>query len=365
MKVHESFNMGLMWKVVCFSLVAYLIQHSIKVINTVGLFTPHRHNHEPGPCRLIPGIIYGSEDIHVLSNGIAVITAGLQSIDANASDDLRGFYMFDFNKPEKNITKLTMTGELNIKDLAPHGFSLWTDKDTGKVTIFVVNHGSTTFGNESVEVFEFEQKTTSVHHIKTIRDSQFKRLNDIVATSSKTFYATNDCKYFQSGHKWGIESLLQTRFGNVVYYGGTMVQVVASGYVLPNGINLSPDHRTLYLTVSGEAQLVLFDRHEDNSLAEVKRVQLYMLPDNVNVMSDGSLWIAGIYRLIPSEEHGLMSAMVLHAKVNEDKEPVEFFEVYINDGAVVSLSSVAAYYNEQLLIGTARNKLLYCEVKAF
>ena len=46
---------------------------------------------------------------------------------------------------------------------------------TGKVTLFVVNHGPTFLDNESVEVFELEERNNSVHHLKTIRNKEFKR----------------------------------------------------------------------------------------------------------------------------------------------------------------------------------------------
>ncbi|XP_072032914.1 serum paraoxonase/arylesterase 2-like [Amphiura filiformis] len=358
--------MDLVWKILWITVAAYLAHHTIKAMNIVGFFVPHRHNHQPGPCRLIPGIEHGSEDIQLVSNGLALISAGWQTIEAKASEDLRGFYLFDFNQdePDKNATKLTMTGGLDIKDLSPHGISLWTDSNTGRVTMFVVNHGSTSYGNESIEVFEFHEKTRSVNHLKTIRDAQFKRINDIVATSSATFYGTNDCTYSQSNLRWRVEAFLQTHFGNVVYYDGEKARVVASGYVLPNGINISPDGRTMYVLLSGENQMVVFDRHEDNSLTEVKRVDLYMSrPDNVDVQPDGSLWVAGSWKLLP-DEHGRLSSMVLRAEVGPDHK-FTLSEVYVNDGSVIGISSVAVYHKDQLLIGTPYSKLLYCEVKTF
>ena len=58
----------------------------------------------------------------------------MQTLDAGAkaSNDLRGFYMFDFNHPERNVTKLSIQGKLQIEDLAPHGLSLWKDPNTGE-----------------------------------------------------------------------------------------------------------------------------------------------------------------------------------------------------------------------------------------
>ena len=69
----------------------------------------------------------------------------------------------------------------------------------------------------------------------------YYRINDVVATSSNTFYGSNDCKYFQTPLRWKYESYLQTRFGEVIYYNGEKAEVAATGFVLPNGVNMSPD----------------------------------------------------------------------------------------------------------------------------
>ena len=68
-------------------------------------------------------------------------------------------------------------------------------------------------------------------------------LNDIVATSDETFYATNDCLWFQNHWKWAIETFLQSPLGNIVYYDGQSARPVSSRHILPNGINRSPDNQ--------------------------------------------------------------------------------------------------------------------------
>ena len=69
------------------------------------------------------------------------------------------------------------------------------------------------------------------------------RLNDVVGTGNNTFYATNDDVWIQDLWKWKVEPFLQTPFGNIVYYDGTSAKIVADGYVLANGINLTPDQK--------------------------------------------------------------------------------------------------------------------------
>ena len=58
----------------------------------------------------------------------------------------------------------------------------------------------------------------------------------------------------------------------------------------------------------------------------------------------------------------LFDTQVLLLKV-EDGLPVSVKEVYADDGAVLTGSSVAVRYEDSLLIGTISYKVLYCEIK--
>ncbi|XP_072033813.1 serum paraoxonase/arylesterase 2-like isoform X1 [Amphiura filiformis] len=188
------------------------------------------------------------------------------------------------------------------------------------------------------------------------------RLNDIVATGNNTFYATNDDVFvsFQGNWKWIIEPFLQTPFGNIVYYDGQSARTVAGGYVLANGINLAPDQKTLYLANYGEANMVVFKRHPDNSLTEIKRVDLHMpRPDNIEVDFDGNLWIAGGYKLLADANSKAPSSMVIRGKPENDD--FTFREVFVDDGQILDSACVVSFFQNQMLVGTPYQRLLYCD----
>lgn len=65
-------------------------------------------------------------------------------------------------------------------------------------------------------------------------------VNDIIAMSSQSFYATND-SYYSNYYLKILEFLLGLSFSNVVYYSPFEVKVVATGYGLLNGIDISVD----------------------------------------------------------------------------------------------------------------------------
>lgn len=87
-------------------------------------------------------------------------------------------------------------------------------------------------------------KVIIVHHKNTSSPVLYRcSINDIVATGTDTFYATNDHYYSNEIFKTYVEFLLAQAWTNVVYYSPQEVKVVSEGYYMANGINISPDKR--------------------------------------------------------------------------------------------------------------------------
>lgn len=77
----------------------------------------------------------------------------------------------------------------------------------------------------------------STKYVKLLFLCIYFRLNDLVAISDKEFYFTN-CLYASP-----FEIPLLLKWGSVGFYDGAKSKIVASGYFMPNGINISPDGR--------------------------------------------------------------------------------------------------------------------------
>ena len=86
----------------------------------------HHNNVRPGKCRIVPGISCGSEQISVTADGLAFITSGYRDMTRCNRDFLRGgIYVFDFNNPDMNVTKLHIVGEsFDTGSFVPHGMDL-------------------------------------------------------------------------------------------------------------------------------------------------------------------------------------------------------------------------------------------------
>ncbi|XP_026140826.1 serum paraoxonase/arylesterase 2-like isoform X3 [Carassius auratus] len=193
-------------------------------------------------CHHIEGIEYGAEDITVLENGLAFLSTGLKYPGLPSySDDSGKIYTLNLLDSKMKIKTMNIKGDLDKDSFNPHGISLYTDDKDGAVYLFVVNHPQ---GNSQVEIFRFVEDENALQYIKTIKHELLHNVNDIVAVGTESFYATND-HYFTNGILKFVEPFLSLPWCDVVYYSPQTVQVVAGGFLIANGINISPDKRRL------------------------------------------------------------------------------------------------------------------------
>ncbi|XP_070532154.1 serum paraoxonase/arylesterase 1-like [Ptychodera flava] len=333
------------------------------------------YKHYPGPCRVVPGVETGSEDIAVTSNGLALISSGVRVKGfaihpARTPPILKGkIFLFDFNHPEKNLVEVPLKGSIDAASFYPHGLSLYEDPKTGEKRLFVVNHHLS--DQDRVEIFRFDEKSTSLHHLKTVTGETMYSLNDVVAVGPETFYFTNDLYYVTKFAKY-YEVLAGLSFGTVGFYDG-QDRIVADGFKMSNGINKSPDGRYVYVAAALDEKLTVFERKDDGSLEEIQRIDVCSGLDNIEVdKKSGDLWLGChpvSHMFMEHTENFTKPAgsQVLRVQLESKSAPyarVDIREVLMDDGSLVSGSSVASYYDNKLLVGTVFDKLAYCEIKA-
>ncbi|XP_077986627.1 serum paraoxonase/arylesterase 2-like [Glandiceps talaboti] len=364
-------------RIVVFVVLAVAVSHIARLVYLLGHFKTI-HNHEPGPCRVVPGIDMGSEDITVTSNGLAFISSGLLSGEKGYHNDprrqpphLKGrIFVFDFNHPEKNVVEVTLNGDFDRSNFYPHGISLYEDKNSGEKRLFVVNHHIS--NQDRIEIFLFDEASTSLNHLKTVTGENIFSVNDVVAVGPETFYYTNDCYYVKHWQR-EIEIFGFLHWGTIGFYDGND-RLVASGLDGPNGINVSPNGRYLYVASPVSGLIMVFERANDNSIEEKQKIYLHTGIDNLEVdKTTGDLWIGGHPVLHQWVEHRdnitkPAGSHVLRIHLGSEKAPydkVDIRQVFMNDGSIVSGSSAACYYDNQLLVGTVLQKMAYCEIRAF
>ncbi|KAI0235590.1 Serum paraoxonase/arylesterase 1 [Lamellibrachia satsuma] len=321
-------------------------------------FTFHKTvcNHQPGRCRLVPGVDKGSEDIQVLPNGLAFITSGY--VAPSGGDIL----LFDFKKPRHGAHTLDIVGDLDRSTFSPLGLNIWRDCNSNVIYIFVANTRDD--GKGTVEKFRYDENRRQLCHVRTYRDPTITNPNDIVATGEDSFYFTN---YFKCDFK--VELLFRLSLGNVGFYDGTRGHILMAGLSIPNSINTSPDGKYVYLTEMGGKRLTVYIREWDNSLTLTQVVPLGTFAGNIYVdVVSGHLWVAGY-----PDDQSLMKhkqpphtvrtpSQVLRLTLSEDSKVTDFSEVYYNNGCEITASSSAVHYGRYMLVGTVFTNLLLCEV---
>ncbi|KAH3790522.1 serum paraoxonase/arylesterase 1-like [Dreissena polymorpha] len=360
-------------KIVLVSLFVLFLQHALRIIYLLGLHVTVR-SHAPGPCKLVPGVEHGSEDMETLPDGRTFITSGF--LWGLSSSHMKSLYvdqgrkgkvlLFDFKTPEKGVTELELDPEFDSSDFRPHGISVIQNEDTGKITLFIVNHPN---GRDTVEKFEFEPETLSLRHLKTFADENMRVINDVAATSENSFYVTN---FGYSTTKFGatLETVLLLPWGNVLYYDGSSYRVVVDALVMANGIKLSLDKRSVYLAHGIFQMLNVYQRDDNDELNISQELPLYAYPDNILVdMKTGNLLIGShpvpyqVTMYLDAPDRGVSPSQVLYIHMKNSSFAEGITELYSNEGLQISASSVASLYDNKMLVGTVCDKLLYCEVK--
>ncbi|KAK2844431.1 hypothetical protein Q5P01_011090 [Channa striata] len=314
-------------------------------------------------CVALKNLDSGSEDITVLGNGLAFISTGLKYPGLPSSDEIGRIFYLDLQDPRLKPVELRMPRNFDLDSFNPHGISVYTDPSDDAVYLYVVSHPQY---QSQVELFRFVEEDRSLVHLKTIKHELLHSVNDIVALGVDSFYATNDHYFSHKLLKTLLEPLLAQPWANVVYYSPKDVKVVSQGYYFPNGINISPDKRHIYVVDLFGHSVHILERKENNSLASVKSVAVGSLCDNVEVDPEtGDLWLGchpngwKCFMFDPKDPPG--SEVIRIQNVHGDKPVVT--QVYADNGQVIMGSSVATVYGGKLLIGSVFHKALVCDLK--
>ena len=304
--------------------------------------------HFNGKCTQISGVI-GAEDITIHpETGIAYISSFDRRAAAKGDNPIGRIYAYDLNTVHSK--PVVLSHNLNHV-LHPHGISLYASKD-GPATLFVVNHAE---GLHTIEVFLL--MNGKMAHQKTLHDPVVRSPNDIVAVGPDKFYVTNDHKY-TSGLMRTLEDYGRLKLSSLVYYDGQSFREAASGFSYPNGVNVSKDGRKLYMTATTESVMYVFKRDiASGDLDILQKVQLDSGGDNIEIDTDGDIWIGAHPQLLKFVAHAanaanLSASQVLHLSTNRTEGKYKIDEIYLNDGKELSGSSVAVPFGKRLLIGS-------------
>jgi arylesterase/paraoxonase len=241
----------------------------------------------------------------------------------------------------------------------PHGISLYRAYD-GKKTLFVINHAN---NKHSVEIFDVNGATLT--HRRTVTGAPLISPNDIVGVGPESFFVSNDHANTE-GLMRTIEDYGRLRQTTVQFYDGAEFTTALSGIGGANGINVSADGRSLYLSAASELTVYVYDRDPNtNALTQRAKVWVPGFADNIDVLADGSL-LLGVHSKIfdllahvgdaskPSPTHVMHLTPDGHGSFTTKT-------IYYTPGQELSGGSGGAAANKRLLIGSIFDpKILDC-----
>jgi len=304
--------------------------------------------HFAGTCRLVPGAV-GSEDLTIHPRtGLALISSSDRRADRAGRPVPGAIWAYDPEAESPELVNLTPSADASFQ---PHGISLWAGED-GRDALFVINHPPPQTGlpENTIEIFDLLEGPRLVHRA-TLTDPLLVMINDLVAVDIDRFYVTRTHRYPPGGMQ-AIETYLQLSGAQVLFYGPGGFRSAIEDLVYPNGINVSPDGRTLYVAAVSDMALRVYERdpaRESLRLREV--VPLPGGPDNIEVAADGSLWIGAHPKLLRVGAHAADPAARSPSQVLRVTPDGRVDEVYLDSGEQISAASVAAVRGRRLLIG--------------
>ncbi|MEH6345767.1 MAG: hypothetical protein V7785_11820 [Bermanella sp.] len=309
-------------------------------------------SHFSGSCQVIEGVV-GAEDISFLPNqDVALISAYDRRAGKAGEDKKAGIFSYDLNT--KAINKISPA----LDDFSPHGLSLYTLED-GTQRLFVINHAN---GQHQVNIFDLIDGFLVLKN--TVQSSHMISPNDLVAVGPNQFYLTNDHKY-ASGIMHTLEDYLRWRVANVVFYDGENFKEVIADVGYANGINVSKDGELLYLNSITALNTQIFKRNkQNNELTLQETIHIGSGVDNIEVDDNGDLWMGAHPQLLKfvkhaEDENALSPSQVIKLSKGESGYQIE--EVYLDSGAQMSGSSVAAVKHDRMLMGAVFDpKILDC-----
>ncbi len=229
-----------------------------------------------------------------------------------------------------------------------HGISLLRRDST--LYLFAVNHNS--FGDH-IETFLVRHDT--LVHLRTYNDKDLCCPNDVAAVAPEKFYVTND-----HGNPWGlmrtIEEYGRLPLSSIKYYNGSGFSTVCDGLQYGNGINVNADGTRVFVATTIGRHLLTYDRNrETGELKHLASLSLDTGLDNIDVDADGNLWIAAHPKLLAFVGHAkdasrLSPSQVIRLRPTTGNE-YEVADILVDDGTLLSGSSVAVRYKDWLFVG--------------
>jgi len=312
-------------------------------------------------CKPITAVV-GVEDLTIdPETKVAYLSGYDRRAGLKGENPVGAIWLLDLNAP--NALPIDVSAGLVATGFQPHGVSLYRAGD-GKKTLFVINHANK---RQTIEVFDVNGATLT--HRGTVTGPELISPNDIVGVGADSFYVTNDHANAQGSWMRTAEDYLRLKLTTVQFYDGVKFSTALSGMGGSNGINVSADGKSLYLSAASERTVHVYDRDPaTNALTERATVSVPGFADNIEVLADGNLLLglhSKIFDLLAhlGDPAKLAPSHIMRLIAN-GQGGFTPETIYYNLGDEISAASVGASIDNRLLIGAIFDaKILDCTLE--
>jgi len=313
-------------------------------------------------CHTIANVI-GPENLHVDSTEdvLYISSNNWEAFNKGQKLENGGIYMLDLKQINAEPKLISIDAPAEFK---PHGIDLYQDPNTGEKTLFVVNNKES---HPTIEAFDVIDRET-IKHRETFSNAQLISPNDVKAMGGRSFYVSQDIKYALKPWKVFLATLFGLEGGSVFYFDGNNWKVVAQDIHFANAIACSQDQRRLYLGETNKMRIRVYDRNQENGDLFFKEyIPLKAGPDNINIDSQGNLWVAGYPNMLAIAKHlGNKSAKspVQITKLTFDGDKLlEMKNMLTSSGNIVSgISAVDVYKDKMIISGPVHTEVRVCSL---
>ncbi|KAJ2605928.1 hypothetical protein H4R99_000793 [Coemansia sp. RSA 1722] len=330
------------------------------------------------------GVLHGCEDIVVDPHtGLAYLACGNlkprqhwlhpdDDYDYSFESQLDHIYVMDESNEFYDIKLVEKTSDGMLQpfsqDLRLHGFDIhWDPEDSADMTFMLVNHQ---LDHGAVSIFSYRRGSDHMVHVETVRTELLRSPNNIVAMSKRSFYATNDMKYYR-GIMREVAANLRLPTGHVVYRDESGSFDIAANFVgYPNGI--ARDNDWIYVASCTDPGIQVYKHTASDGLTYHGRTRYWdSIPDNFFVdPQTGQIYSTSFLKV--SETHKYFKNPSLNTTTTagtkllrltpRDGDPSKGFDIeslLIDSGKIMPTATIAAVQRrnaiQRLLVGISKD----------